>query len=178
MSRARTRYTAAFPTSCLPAPHFRGKRSAPYHVVLAASFWRCRSCAIWPQQFPKCKYLRIVRSLFAAAVIATAFSRHRELADRAEQRAPDGSDPRAYRWLASLDREGWAWEWLRRDPGYRGVQRPGSQACAVPLFLPAGSPDPHRGLLFRRGSHPLGPERRDPLRRDNRRMGAVLRNRR
>ncbi|WP_425516744.1 transcriptional regulator domain-containing protein [Stakelama flava] len=99
------------------------------------------------------------------------------MSDRAARRAADGSDPQAYRWLASLDREGWAWEWLRRDSDYRGARRPESQACPVPLFLPADSPDPHRGLLFRRGPQPLGPGRRDLLRRSDRRMGAFLRNR-
>ncbi|WP_429771095.1 transcriptional regulator domain-containing protein [Aurantiacibacter flavus] len=99
------------------------------------------------------------------------------MADRPVGRAPDGSDPQAYRWLASLDRAGWAWEWLRRDPDYRGARRPETQASAELLVLPAGSADPQRGLLFRRGPQPFGPGRRDFFRRSDRCMGAALRNR-
>ncbi|WP_425453603.1 transcriptional regulator domain-containing protein [Aurantiacibacter xanthus] len=79
------------------------------------------------------------------------------------KRAPDGIDPQAYRWLTSLDRHGWAWEWLRRDPDYYGVRRPETQASVEPLVLPAGCSDPQRGLLFRRGPQPLGPGRSNSL---------------
>jgi len=31
---------------------------------------------------------------------------------------PDWRDPEQYRHLLDLDRAGWAWEWLRRNPEY------------------------------------------------------------
>jgi hypothetical protein len=40
---------------------------------------------------------------------------------------PNGSDSDAYRDLLELDRAGWAWEWLRRNPAYVG-----ETALAVP----------------------------------------------
>ncbi|MEQ7874246.1 DUF2285 domain-containing protein [Sphingomonas sp. ASV193] len=36
---------------------------------------------------------------------------------------PDWRDPDAYASLLTVDRSGWAWEWLRRDDGYRRAAR-------------------------------------------------------
>ena len=67
-------------------------------------------------------------------------------------RTPDGADPAAYAWMRELDRTGWAWEWLRRDPAYRGVLVPGSPRRERAIVRSSAQADPSRGLLFRRGS--------------------------
>lgn len=72
------------------------------------------------------------------------------MADPSPVTVHDGTDPNAYRWLERLDRSGWAWEWLRRDPGYRGAGSEVPDAVAVPRVLPSDAADPERGLLFRR----------------------------
>ncbi len=69
---------------------------------------------------------------------------------------PDGTEPEAYRWLEQLDRSGWAWEWLRRDPGYRGKAVEQDAGVPGPRLLPADAADPQRGLLFRGGPFALG----------------------
>ena len=35
---------------------------------------------------------------------------------------PDWCDPALYGPLLALDRAGWAWEWLRRNPAYEGAR--------------------------------------------------------
>ncbi|MEP9360033.1 hypothetical protein [Sphingomonas sp. KR3-1] len=53
--------------------------------------------------------------------------------------------------MVNLDRTGWAWEWLRRDPGYDGRDvRADAQMSHGPILLQE-APDAGRGLLFRRG---------------------------
>jgi len=66
----------------------------------------------------------------------------------AAKRTPDGTDGASYAWLSGLDRSGWAWEWLRRDPRYVGSSV-ASSVTSAPRLLPAGRGDPERGLLFR-----------------------------
>lgn len=63
-----------------------------------------------------------------------------------QRRTPDGADPAAYRWMERLDRPGWAWEWLRRDPTYRGGVSARATRHAVDLLVMGGG-DPQRGLL-------------------------------
>lgn len=50
----------------------------------------------------------------------------------AQAPVPAWRDAAAYRPLVALDRSGWAWEWLRRDPAYRRAARTG-------MDPPAGS---------------------------------------
>jgi hypothetical protein len=74
---------------------------------------------------------------------------------------PDWRDPEQYRHLLDLDRAGWAWEWLRRNPDYIGtvpelpateLERKGAAELAV---IPAANAEesPHWGLTFRRDAH-------------------------
>lgn len=46
--------------------------------------------------------------------------------------SPNWRDGDSYRPLLQLDREGWAWEWLRRNPAYR------EYIAAVPFTRGAG----------------------------------------
>lgn len=73
---------------------------------------------------------------------------------------PDWRDPEQYRHLLDLDRAGWAWEWLRRNPDYAGSvpelpatepQRKGAAEFAV--LPPANTAEwAQWGLTFRRGA--------------------------
>ncbi|MES2902980.1 MAG: DUF2285 domain-containing protein [Pseudomonadota bacterium] len=45
---------------------------------------------------------------------------------------PAWRDAEAYRPLIALDRSGWAWEWLRRDPAYRRAARQGLDSSPGP----------------------------------------------
>lgn len=45
---------------------------------------------------------------------------------------PAWRDAEAYRPLLALDRSGWTWEWLRRDPAYRRAARQGRDPSARP----------------------------------------------
>jgi len=58
--------------------------------------------------------------------------------------------------MARLDRTGWAWEWLRRDPEYEGIATGPVAREARAIVLPQTPGDPARGLLFRRESGPSG----------------------
>jgi hypothetical protein len=69
---------------------------------------------------------------------------------------PDGSDPAQYRWLVSLDRPGWAWEWLRRDAAYVGQVSAGAPLNGEGPIILEEAPDTVRGLLFRRRSLDAG----------------------
>jgi hypothetical protein len=66
---------------------------------------------------------------------------------------PDWRDGDSYRHLLELDNEGWAWEWLRRNPAYReyAQQTPLEQA---PVNKPVkriqiGRASADWGVLFR-----------------------------
>jgi len=72
----------------------------------------------------------------------------------AAKRTPDGTDGASYAWLSALDRSGWAWEWLRRDPGYAGGKLTVDVRPRINR-VPKGAGDPDRGLLFRGGSYAL-----------------------
>lgn len=73
-------------------------------------------------------------------------------------------DPTNYKSLLTLDRSGWAWEWLRRNPDYihlttqistpARVDQPGTRL----RIISASSTEDARdwGLHFRRGSKPFG----------------------
>jgi len=56
---------------------------------------------------------------------------------------PDWRDAEQYRHMLDLDRAGWAWEWLRRNPDYaEGEQNkppgePGRKALTHPEILSA-----------------------------------------
>jgi hypothetical protein len=52
---------------------------------------------------------------------------------------PDWRDPASYDYLLTLDRAGWAWEFLRRNPRYRD-----QAAEAIPV--PRSCPLPKRAL--------------------------------
>jgi len=69
-------------------------------------------------------------------------------------RTPDGTDAAVYDWLSRLDRPGWAWEWLRRDPGYAGGKLTVDVRPRINR-IPKGAGDPDRGLLFRGRSYAL-----------------------
>jgi len=87
---------------------------------------------------------------------------------------PDGSDPAAYRWLRGLDRSGWAWEWLRRDPHYAAPARPDEAAHASGPILLKEAPDSARGLLFPRESPHAGMGSAALLRFRDRSFGAGM----
>lgn len=65
---------------------------------------------------------------------------------------PDWRDGGSYRYLLELDNEGWAWEWLRRNPAYREyakltpVEKGGSKTLNP---VPAGRDGADWGVLFR-----------------------------
>lgn len=76
----------------------------------------------------------------------------------------DWRDEGTYRDLARLDRSGFAWEYLRRNPDYRQEKPPGTKAVARQvdgvrvIDAPAVAPVAW-GLRFRRGAghrHALG----------------------
>jgi hypothetical protein len=74
---------------------------------------------------------------------------------------PDWRDPEQYRDLLDLDRPGWAWEWLRRNPDYQGerqiagapakdLAKPRARSCLT-LSGPGFEDRAHAwGLCFRR----------------------------
>ena len=70
---------------------------------------------------------------------------------------PNWRDAESYRHLLDLDRAGWAWEWLRRNPDYvrdrRNDRARDQDRRAVPYVIgrrPEQSTDPQRwGLCFR-----------------------------
>jgi len=81
---------------------------------------------------------------------------------------PNWREPAHYKPLLKLDRAGWAWKWLRRNPDY--IARMAGRAPNLPLVLP-GSGVPvipatdaddasDWGLRFRRSAQP--PLRRGP----------------
>src|SRR5690242_269369 len=80
---------------------------------------------------------------------------------------PDWRDPEQYRHPLDLDRAGWAWEWLRRNPDYpRHVPAAPQDLQRVASFEPIASLRPASpgevarwGLSFRGGWHPVGPWR-------------------
>lgn len=73
-------------------------------------------------------------------------------------------DPTNYRSLLTLDRCGWAWEWLRRNPDYihlttrlsapARVEQPGTQVRIITAS--AAEESRHWGLHFRRVAKPPG----------------------
>ena len=89
-----------------------------------------------------------------------------------EQRSdePDGPpranwrDPTNYKSLLTLDRAGWAWEWLRRNPDY--IARTNQLPTRTPLEQPGlrlrvittsnAKEARDWGLHFRRSSNPFG----------------------
>lgn len=87
------------------------------------------------------------------------------MSDKVSQK-PDGvshadwRDPANYKSLLNLDRVGWAWEWLRRNPDYIALtaQLPkGAQPGANLKIIEASDADTAAtgwGLQFRRGAKP------------------------
>ena len=79
---------------------------------------------------------------------------------------PNWRDPANYKTLLKLDRAGWAWKWLRRNPDYIG--RIAGRSPSRPMVLPGtgipiipvsdGDDASDWGLRFRRSTKP-------PLRR-------------
>jgi hypothetical protein len=43
-----------------------------------------------------------------------------EIPEKTRPAWPDWREPEQYRNLLDLDRAGWAWEWVRRHPDYKG----------------------------------------------------------
>jgi hypothetical protein len=80
---------------------------------------------------------------------------------------PDWRDAEQYRHMLDLDRAGWAWEWLRRNPDYAGLRqerpvqyrgRTAQPASAVPQ-LTIDSAALRWGLCFHRGAGSPRPPR-------------------
>lgn len=73
---------------------------------------------------------------------------------------PDWRDPEQYRHLLDLDRAGWAWEWLRRNPDYARIvpERPAAEperngAAEFAVLPPANAGEYAQwGLTFRGGA--------------------------
>jgi len=73
-------------------------------------------------------------------------------------------DPTNYKSLLTLDRSGWAWEWLRRNPEYivlttqlptrARVDQPGTRLRIITVSAAEEMRD--WGLRFRRGAKPPG----------------------
>jgi hypothetical protein len=64
---------------------------------------------------------------------------------------PDWRDGDSYRHLLELDNEGWAWEWLRRNPAYQeyAQKRPVEKNLHTPIPIQIGRDGADWGLLFR-----------------------------
>lgn len=75
---------------------------------------------------------------------------------------PNWREPEKYKALLKLDRAGWAWKWLRRNPGYidRMAGRPPKPPLILPgtgvSIIPASNADDASdwGLRFRRSPWP------------------------
>ena len=83
----------------------------------------------------------------------------------ANRLCPNWRDPNSYKPLLKLDRAGWAWEWLRRNPDYIAQ----ASSRIVPLeaetrlvSIPATDGVAGWGLLCRGESRPPG-ERCPPI---------------
>jgi hypothetical protein len=71
---------------------------------------------------------------------------------------PDWRDEAQYRHLLDVDRPGWAWEWLRRKPGYVKEERDApapeidvsAASCTTILRCPPQRRGGSWGLCFRR----------------------------
>jgi hypothetical protein len=80
-------------------------------------------------------------------------------------------DPLSYKPLLNLDRAGWAWKWLRRNPDYiaQMIGRPVSAETIktdLPLLtMPETNDVSDWGLLFRREAGPPGDRRQTLLAR-------------
>lgn len=80
---------------------------------------------------------------------------------------PDWRDAEQYRYMVDLDRAGWAWEWLRRSPGYAHgsvdgppPDRGGKTQLGSGFLHLATDPTALRwGLCFRRGAESPGAAR-------------------
>lgn len=76
-------------------------------------------------------------------------------------KATDWRDPESYKPLLDLDRAGWAWEWIRRSPGFRASvkSQPDEKRVTADnqprlIAAPAMQTLKRWGLIFRRKFRP------------------------
>jgi len=84
--------------------------------------------------------------------------------DACEEERPDWRSAESYKDLLKLDREGWAWTWLKRNPDY--IARLGGWSPPAPMIFPGtgvtviplvDADDASAwGLRFRRSARPPG----------------------